>query len=77
MNKRNAQEMSDKVIIALKKERIRQGISRYKLAKDIDMSQSSMMNIEKLTQKPTFYTLWMIANYLNVRLGDIINNIDE
>lgn len=73
MDKRNAQNKSDDIINALKKERIRQGISRYKLAKDIGMSQSSLMNIERLTQKPTLYTVIIISEYLNVKLGNLVN----
>lgn len=77
MNKREAQFISDKAISALKEIRIKKNISQYKMAKDIGMSKSSILYIENLTQKPSLYTTILIADYLEVKLFEILkeNNI--
>ena len=72
MNKRDAQQISNQIVAVLREERIKKGISQYKLAKDIGMSKSSTLYIENFTQHPTFYTILLIANYLEVDIGKII-----
>ena len=72
INKRTAQEMSDSVILKLRDERIRQGISQYRIAKDTGMSKSSILYIENLTQKPTLYTVILLAHYLKIDLKKIL-----
>ena len=72
MNKRDAQQISNQIVAVLREERIKKGISQYKLAKDIGMSKSSILYIENFTQHPTFYTILLIANYLEVDIGKII-----
>lgn len=74
MNKRDAQKLSDKIVAVLRQERIKKGISQYKMAKDIGMSKSSILYIENLTQRPSLYTVLLIANYLNVDISQIIKN---
>lgn len=74
MNKRDAQKLSDKIVAVLRQERIKKGISQYKMAKDIGMSKSSILYIENLTQHPSLYTVLLIANYLNVDISQIIKN---
>ncbi len=74
MNKRDAQKLSDKIVAILRQERIKKGISQYKMAKDIGMSKSSILYIENLTQHPSLYTVLLIANYLNVDISQIIKN---
>jgi transcriptional regulator with XRE-family HTH domain len=77
MNKRQAQSISDKVIKSLRKVRLDKGISQYRLAKEIGMSKSSISYIESLKQRPTLYTILMIANYLQVNLSDIIKQFED
>ncbi len=77
MNKRQAQKISDKIIISLRKARIDKGISQYRLAQDIGMSKSSILYIESLKQRPTMYTILMIANYLGVKLSNILKQIED
>ena len=77
MNKREAQEMSNRIVAVLREERIKQGITQYKLAKDTGMSKSSIWYIESLTQHPTLYTTLLIANYLNVDISEIIKKINQ
>lgn len=75
MNKREAQHISDKIINALKNERIRQNISQYQLAKGTGISKSSILYIEQFKQKPSLAIVILIANYLKVDLSSIINKI--
>ncbi|MBQ7413457.1 MAG: helix-turn-helix transcriptional regulator [Alphaproteobacteria bacterium] len=72
INKRTAQEISDSVILKLKEERMKQGISQYRIAKDTGMSKSSILYIENLTQRPTLYTVILLANYLKIDLKKIL-----
>ena len=66
-----------RVVDVLKKERIRQDITQYRLAKETGLSKTSILRIERHEQSPTAATLYMIAKYLKVRLGEIISNLDE
>ena len=77
MNKREAQELSNKIVTVLREKRKTKKISQYKLAKEIGMSKSSILYIENLTQHPTLYTILLIADYLNVDIGNIINQIKK
>ncbi len=72
MNKRDAQEISNRIVAFLREERLKKGISQYKLAKDISMSKSSILYIENFTQHPSLYTTLLIANYLDVDISEII-----
>lgn len=75
MNKRDAQEISNQIVAVLREERIKKGISQYKLAKDTGMSKSSILYIENCTQHPTLYTAILIANYLDVDISEVIKTI--
>ena len=72
MDKKTAQKISDSVILKLREERIKQGISQYQIAKDTGMSKSSILYIENLTQHPTLYTVILLAHYLNVDLKKVL-----
>ena len=75
MNKREAQTISDEIVGVLRKKRIQQGISQYKLAQETGLSKSSILYIEGLKQKPAMYTLLMIADCLNVDLSDVLKSL--
>jgi len=77
MNKRDAQEISNRVVAVLKEERIKLGITQYKLAKDIGMSKSSILYIENFTQHPSLYTVILIANYLNIDMKYLMSKISK
>lgn len=77
MNKKQAQIISDKVIMCLRKVRTDKGISQYKLAKEIGMSKSSISYIENLKQRPTLYTVLMIADYLEINLSDVVKQFED
>lgn len=77
MNKREAQHISDKVVTMLKEERIRKGLTQYRVALDTGLSKNSILYIERLTQKPSFYTLVILADYLEADLSEIIKKARE
>ncbi len=72
MKKRQAQEISDKIVAILREERIKKGITQYKMAKETGMSKSSILYIENCTQRPTLYTALLLADYLNMDLAKVI-----
>ena len=74
MNKRDAQIICNNIVSALTKERINQGISQYKMAKDIGMSKSSISYIENQTQTPSLRTIIIIADYLGVKLNVLLDD---
>ncbi len=75
MNKREAQILSDKVITCLIAERKKKGVSCYRLSLDTGLSKGSLSYIENFEQKPSLYTLMIIADYLQVDLGKIISEV--
>lgn len=77
MNRRRAGNISREVIDILKKERQSRNISRYKIAKDTGLSESSLSYIERKSQQPSLTTLLIIASYLKINLGKIISEFDE
>ncbi len=77
MKIREAQTFSDEVVDLLVQERIRQNISRYRLAKECGITEAALSYIERHERRPTLYTLKMIADTLNIQLADIIKNIEK
>ncbi len=69
--------ISDMVVEILKQERIRQGISQYKLAKECGLSKTSIAFIERFENKPTLRTLLMIADCLDIDLGAIVTKLNK
>lgn len=68
----DANKISDTVVAFLKEERIRQGMSQYKLAKECGLSKTSVAFIERNENKPTLSTLVRIADALNVDLSEYL-----
>ena len=77
MNKREAYILSDEIINILIKERIRQNIKYCRMAVDLNMSKSSIANIENFSQKPTIPTFLIIADYLGLTLEEIAKRLKE
>ncbi len=77
MKIREAQNFSDEVVDLLVQERIKQNISRYRLAKECGITETALSYIERHERRPTLYTLKMIADTLNIQLADIIKNIEK
>ena len=75
MKKRQAQELSDKIVALLRAKRLEKGISQYKMAKDTGMSKSSILYIENFTQRPSLYTVILLAEYLELDFGQIIHSV--
>lgn len=72
MKIREAQTFSDAVVDILKRERIKKGISQYKIAQACEISKSALSYIEKHERRPTLQTLAIIADYLDADLSAII-----
>ncbi len=68
VNKRKNQGRVNQIILEMKKARISKKITRYKLARDIGLSDSSIANIEELRQNPTLSTIIEMAISLNFDL---------
>ena len=65
------------VVELLKQERIRRGISQYKLAKECGLSKTSIAFIERFENKLTLRTLLMISDCLQVDLGDVLKTVKK
>lgn len=72
-----AEHINNKVVDFLKEERIRQGISQYKLAQQTGISKTSIAFIERYENKPTLRTLLILADGLNIKLSDILRNLEK
>lgn len=67
-----ANKISDKLVAFLREERLRQGMSQYKLDKECGLSKTSVAFIERNENKPTLSTLVRIADALNVDLSEYL-----
>ncbi|QIF02429.1 helix-turn-helix transcriptional regulator [Roseimicrobium sp. ORNL1] len=56
------------IVLALKEERLRQGISATKLAHDVNVSRSTITHLENDDARPTLWVLFRIADGLKVDL---------
>lgn len=77
MRKREAQHISDQVIEQLSKVRKQKKISLGQIESATGLSKSSLSAIERLKQKPALYTVVIIANFLEINLGEILNNVSK
>lgn len=68
-DKIDAEEVADKVIMRLEKERIRQGINLYQLGKMLDWPPSGLQRVLKLKVKPRIETVILIAKALGIRVS--------
>ena len=75
MKKRQAQEISDKIVAVLRTKRIEKSITQYKMAKETGMSKSSILYIESCKQRPSLYTVLMLADYLDLDLSQVMKNL--
>lgn len=72
MNKRDADIESNKIVQVITKLREQKEISRYKLAKGISMSKSTIIYIEEFKQIPKLSTIILICDFLQIKLEDVI-----
>lgn len=75
MDKREAQDNSDKIVKALIEIRKAKKITSYRLGKDTGLAFSTISYIERFKLKPTLYVTMMIADYLGADLGAIIQKV--
>jgi transcriptional regulator with XRE-family HTH domain len=73
---------SDKRLYRLIGERISSartsvGLSQNKLAKKLDLSRVSIVNIEKGRQRPPVHVLWKIAEALGIEITDLIPSLAQ
>ena len=57
--------------------REKKGISRYELSGRCGLSETALGYIEKYERRPTLYTLKMIADALNVKVFELIKQIEN
>lgn len=65
-------ETVNRVIAALREERMRHGISQETLAKMAGISRTGLRHVESGNYRPTLYTLLKIAEAVNVDLAKTI-----
>jgi len=68
VKKDREQELVTEVCIALRDERIRQGISQQKLSELAGISRTGLRHIESLETNPTLYSLLKLARALQFDL---------
>ncbi len=57
--------------------RLNQGISQEELAFKIDSARNFIGCIERAEKSPTIYTLFRIAQALNIKIEEIVKDIDD
>ena len=72
-----AGHISAMVVELLKQDRIRRGISQYKLAKECGLCKTSIAFIERFENKHTHRTLLMISDFLQVDLCDVLKTVKK
>lgn len=77
MKKREAENLSRKIVKILIEQRKIKDISRYRISKLTGLSESSLLYIEKKSQQPSLPTLLMIAESIGVDLGAVIQQITK
>lgn len=66
-----------KVGQSIKEARTKADLSQALLAKKINMSRASIVNIEKGRQHPPLHLLWSFAQLLDVNIGSLIPNFQS
>lgn len=61
----------------IRKLRINLGISQEELAFKINSARNFIGCIERAEKSPTIYTLYRIANALNVKLEELVKDVDR
>lgn len=57
--------------------RQQKGIDQETIARVLDLTRTSIINIEKGRQKPSIQQVWTIARFLKVQITDIIPPVDH
>jgi len=55
----------------IKNQRLHKGYSQEDLGKYLNLTRTSIVNIEKGRQRPPVHTLYELANFLNLQIGEL------
>ena len=69
--------MSDRVVDSIDKKMKSAKVSRYKLAQDSGVTQSSLSYLFDKQRRPTIAYLFRITRALNISLADIIREVEN
>lgn len=78
MSKKTVTDSDFYIIVGnkIKLARKEKGIDQESFAKCINLTRTSVINIEKGRQRPSIYQIWLMAQYLNVSITDLIPPLD-
>ena len=77
MPKRSRSDVIHQAVIdAVQKERVKQGVSKYRIAKETGLSLRAIGFIERGERFPTLHTLLRIAEALKLDLGGVIREAE-
>ncbi len=77
MDVREAQEISDAVVNKIKKNLYDQGHTSYWLAQQCNLTEAALSYIFNHKRHPTLHTLLIISEALNIKLSDVLKDIDQ
>lgn len=60
------------IILALKKERVKQGISAAELARKIGIGRNTIPNLERNEARPTLWVVLKLCDGLKISLKDLL-----
>ena len=76
LDERALQTICENVAMALKEERLRQGLSMTELAQRAGLSQQMVSYVERGMRTPTIDTLLRVTNVLEIPLWKILKSSD-
>ncbi len=77
MNRREAEIIGQKVMLALWQKQESLGISNYQISHNNGISESTLSYLKNNNQNPRLSTMIMIANALNIPLSEIFKQVEE
>lgn len=77
MNIREARDISDIVVNKLKEKLHDQGHTSYWLAQQCNLTEAALSYIFNHKRHPSLHTLLLITEALNIKLSDILKDIDQ
>jgi len=73
LSEKEIQKQIDKIGEKIVSLRLEKGLKQFELADKLNISESSLLRIEKGRTNPTYRTLALIANALDLSLIELIN----
>lgn len=77
MKKIDGIKESDRVVRFLLAEMEKRKISPYEISKGTELSYTSVLDILKLKNKPAYYTLYIIADYLGFEIKMLMKQSED